>query len=350
MTPDPTLGFERDMLDQPAALAAYALAAYASSPPGIASVDFGRFDRVIMTGMGSSHYATIPLELFLCRRGLPVWRIQTSRLLEAPEMVTAGTLLWVTSQSGRSGEVIALLERLHRNRKPTIVATTNDPESPLARGADHVIDLRCGPEATVSCKSFLNTLAALYRVMAHVDGLPDEMAVSEIQQVGESLRAALAAPSPSVGALAERILKRNDRRLALVGAGADTTTALTGALILKEASKVPAEGYVGGAFRHGPMELAGPGLTVLLFGSGSPASNASLEHLSRDLCETGSIVVSISPDGFHGSEHIPVPASPPLGRLAHAMVAVQHLSVGLARGAGIVPGAFRFGQKVTAQL
>ena len=53
-------------------------------PPGIATLDLTRFDRIILTGMGSSDFMTIPLELHLARRGLPVWRLQTSRLLEMP--------------------------------------------------------------------------------------------------------------------------------------------------------------------------------------------------------------------------------------------------------------------------
>ncbi|GLS22676.1 glucosamine--fructose-6-phosphate aminotransferase [Labrys miyagiensis] len=339
-------GFEKDILDQPDALES---CAFKPLSPGIASLDFGQFDRIILTGMGSSDYVTIPLELTLARAGLPVWRIQTNRLLETPELIRDSTMLWITSQSGRSGEVVELLKRLPDGHSCTVAATTNDPNSPLAIAADYLVELHSGPEATVSSKSYLNTLAWLHRVRARFQGRPDKAAVSEIMDVAKSLRAWISAPPPYLSMLAQRTLRCPNPRLALVGTGADSATALTGALILKEASKVSAEGYVGGEFRHGPMELAGPGLTALLFGSGS-ADDATLRQLARDLSLSGSIVVTIAPTNYEGAEHVPVPDLSDFGRMAHAMCALQQLSIALARGSGFVPGEFRFGQKITALL
>ena len=346
MTSSPVAGFEQDILYQPDALE---FCASKPLPPGIASLDFGQFERIILTGMGSSDYVTIPLELMLARAGLPVWRIQTNRLLETPELIRERTLLWITSQSGRSGEVVALLKRLPSGHSCTVVATTNDPNSPLAIGADHLIELYSGSEATVSSKSYLNTLAWLNRIRAGFQGRSDKTAVAEIVEVAKSLRAWINAPPPFLSMLAQRTLRFPNPRLALVGTGADSATALTGALILKEASKVYAEGYVGGEFRHGPMELAGPGLTALLFGSGS-ADDTTLKQLARDLSRSGSIVVTVAPTNYDGAEHVPVPDLADFGRMAHAMCVLQQLSIGLARGAGFVPGEFRFGQKITALL
>jgi glucosamine--fructose-6-phosphate aminotransferase (isomerizing) len=346
MTPSSVAGFEQDILDQPQALE---FCASKPLPPGIASLDFRQFDRIILTGMGSSDYVTIPLELMLARAGLPVWRIQTNRLLETPELISDRTLLWITSQSGRSGEVVALLERLSDGHTCTVVATTNDPNSALAIKATQVIELYSGAEATVSSKSYLNTLAWLHRVQARFQGRSDRTAVLEIIDVAKSLRAWISAPPPYLSMLAQRTLGFTNPRLALVGTGCDSATALTGALILKEASKVSAEGYVGGEFRHGPMELAGPGLTALLFGSGC-ARDTTLKQLARDLSKTGSIVVVVAPINCEGAEHIAVTGLPDFGRMAHAMCVLQQLSIGLARGSGFVPGEFRFGQKVTAQL
>lgn len=345
MTPASQSGFERDILDQPAALAAYAAQPL---PPGIAELDFRAFDRIILTGMGSSDYLTLGFELLLARRGLPVWRIQTSHLLQAPEWVTPRTLLWITSQSGRSGEILALVDRVGPGRCGVVVAVTNDAGSPLARAADHRIFLQCGAEATVSSKSYVNSLGILHRVAAAVEGRDDARAADELRDLATTLRAATADAPEAVQSLAAQALDGPNPRFALVGAGEDATTALTGALILKEAAKVPAEGYLGGAFRHGPLELAGPGLTALLFGSAG--EDATLGMLARDLAATGSSVVSISPRALEGAAHIAVPAGPAVSRLAHAMVVVQHFSVALARAGGHVPGAFRYGQKITASL
>ncbi|WP_292571527.1 SIS domain-containing protein [Mesorhizobium sp.] len=201
----------------------------------------------------------------------------------------------------------------------------------------------------MSSKSYLNTLAAIHRVCAHVQGRADEAAVNEIQVLAGDLQGAIEAPPRIVSLVSERALAAPNPRFALIGSGPDAATALTGALILKEASKVAAEGYIGGAFRHGPLELAGPGLTAFLFGSGTE-EDLTLRQLAQDLSRTGSTVVAIAPRRYDGAEQIAVPPHPVCSRMAHAMIAVQHLSVSLARQAGFVPGEFRYGQKITALL
>jgi glucosamine--fructose-6-phosphate aminotransferase (isomerizing) len=339
-------GYERDMLDQPAALEAHASQ---TLPSAIASLDLARFDRIILTGMGSSDYATIPVELTLARLGLPVWRVQTGRLLEMPQLIVPRTLLWITSQSGRSGETVALIDQLLNREMLTLIATTNDPTSPLAKAADHLLLLQSGSEATVSSKSYLNTLAGFYRVGAAVTGHDDAGIVGDIRRVAASLDQRLAVTAAPAEELAARTLAGPRPRLALVGAGSDAATAMTGALILKEASKVAAEGYVGGEFRHGPMETVGAGATVLLFGSGT-ADDVTLTKLAADLIGTGTLVVSVAPQAYPGTQHIPVPNANKLERLAHAMVFVQQLSLGLARGSGLVPGEFLYGRKITSQV
>ena len=339
-------GYEQDMLDQPAALEAHVSQAL---PHAIASLDLSQFDRIILTGMGSSDYATIPFELMLARLGLPVWRIQTGRLLETPQLITARTLLWMTSQSGRSGETVALIDRLPNRQTLTLISTTNDPTSPLAAAADHLLLLQSGSEATVSSKSYLNTLAGFYRVGAALTGRDDAATIHDIRQVAAGVAQRLTMTSAMADGLATRTLAGPRPRLALVGAGSDAATAKTGALILKEASKVAAEGYVGGEFRHGPMETVGPGATVLLFGSGTP-DDVTLTQLAADLVGTGTLVVSVAPQAYPGTEHVPVPNAHELERLAHAMVFVQQLSLGLAKKSGLVPGEFLYGRKITSQV
>lgn len=317
-------------------------------PDGLAGLDLRGYDRIVLTGMGGSDHGTIPFELRLARAGLPVWRVMAGRLLETLELVTAGTLLVVTSQSGRSGEIVALLERLERRPK-AILAVTDDAASPLAAAADHVVLLVSGREATVATKSYANTLAAFHRLAGLLLEGRDGPAVDDIRAAAGSLQRHIDRGTPAVDALVARMPAGAAPRLALIGAGPDTATALAGAMVLKEAAKVAAEGYAGGAFRHGPLELAGPGLTALLFGRGSP-EEVSPNALARDLATTGSAVVTVGPAAYAGSGLVAVAGTTELERLLHGMYVVQRLSVGMARAAGLVPGAFLYGQKITAQL
>ena len=337
--------YELDMADEAAGLLRFA---EARLPGGLSGLDLKTFDRVILTGMGGSDCATIPFELRLAREGLPVWRLLSSRLLEMLALVTADTLLVVTSQSGRSGEVVALLEQLERRPK-AIVVVTNDARSPLAAAADHVVLLNSGPEATVATKTFANTVAAFHRLGALWLEKSDTAAIADIRAAAESLQAHIDRGNPGVDTLVARLPGLPSPRLVLIGGGPDAATALAGAMVLKEAAKVAAEGFVGGAFRHGPLELAGPRLTAILFGRGSP-EEVSPNALARDLAAAGGTVATIAPAAYEGSDLIAIPGATDLERLLHGMYVVQRMSVALARQAGLVPGAFLYGQKITAQL
>lgn len=319
-------------------------------PSELSSLDLTSYDRIILTGMGSSDYAAIPIERRLAKRGLPVTRIDAGQLLDVPSRVTNRSLVWGTSQSGRSGEVAALANQLVGPHKPaTMIATTNDTTSPLADMADIVLELHSGQEATVSTKSYLNTLAAQRRALAILTGESIERVDDDIRQTADEIEDLLRA-WPESNELAADAWNASRARFAFIGIGDDAATALMGALITKESSKVPVEGFVGGAFRHGPLELAGPGLTAVLFGPGN-ADDPFLPGLARDLGLAGSTVLTVGPTAYADSHHIATaPRESWFSRLAVGAVRVQLLTLAFARATGEVPGRFRFGQKITAAL
>src|SRR5512143_3778019 len=75
-------------------------------------LDRQEFDRIIITGMGASLYGGYPAWLLLAGHGLPVHWVDTAELIHyAGALITPRTLLWVISQSGRSAEIVLLLDR-----------------------------------------------------------------------------------------------------------------------------------------------------------------------------------------------------------------------------------------------
>lgn len=342
-----TSSYIDDIKEQPAALRRQA---DAPLPAALRDVDLRDHDRIILTGMGSSDYATLPIERALAAAGLPVLRIDAGQLLDVPERVTNRSLVWATSQSGRSGEVAALADRLTGSRKPALtIATTDDTTSPLAGMADIVLELHSGPEATVSTKSYLNTLAAQHRALAVLTGGDPAAVEDDIRRIADEV-ADLLAEWPDADAFAEQAWKAPRARFAYIGIGDDAATALTGALITKESAKVPVEGFVGGAFRHGPYELAGPGLTAVLFGPGVQ-DDPFLPGLAADLTRSGATVLTIGPRAYDGTGLLATPSrGGALARLAVGSVRTQLLTLAFAKATGEVAGRFRFGQKVTAAL
>ena len=120
--------------------------------------------------------------------------MSTAQLLEAQELITSDSLLWVTSQSGESGEVVALLDALRARKQPrTLLATTNELASRLAVTADIVVALESGEEGAVSTKTYVTTLAAQERVLSSLRHGDDAAVVDQISPPPTSLNALLPA-------------------------------------------------------------------------------------------------------------------------------------------------------------
>lgn len=337
--------FEDDIQEQPEALRR--LAASAALPAQVLGAVERPEQRIVLTGMGSSHFAGIPTWRRLVAAGRPAWNVDAGQLLDAPGLLGVGTTLVATSQSGASGEVAELLDRRASGAVSfdQAIGIADAADSVLAQSSDTFLPLHSGPEATVSTKSYLNTLG-VHRLFSAAALGEDQLAVrAELLLAAELVAAAIS--RVDTAELAASVAGHPRRRLAFVGWGDHAATALYSALITKESSKVAAEGYIGGQFRHGPFELAGDGLTVVLFGSSAAEPDASLRRLAEDLVASGSRVVLVGDDSVPGAVTIEVERGDGLTALMVDSVVVQLLAVDLARANGVVPGEFLFGSKIT---
>jgi glucosamine--fructose-6-phosphate aminotransferase (isomerizing) len=305
----------------------------------------GRFDRIVLSGMGGSSFATYPAWLELARHGLPAWTVETSELLHyAAELITPRTLLWLTSQSGGTAEVLALLDRLAGNRPAFILATTNEPSSPLAQAAGAVLQIHAGVEATVSTKTYLNTLAVSQLASLSLSGEPVEKGRQELAQTREGLQFFLADLEKNLNEISR--LAGYLERLFLLGRGPSLASAEAGALILKESTKFPATCISAGQFRHGPIELADEHLTLVLF-EGQPHTAELNRRLGQELAGYGATVLWVGGQAPTGTKPMPMPASSGIGLPLAEMLPVQLLSLVLARQNQVQPGTFRYIEKVT---
>ena len=308
-----------------------------------AQLDLTSFDRIVLSGMGGSHYAGYPAWLGLVDRGLPAWWIDAAELLHhAAHLVDERTLLWLTSQSGESAEIVELVHGLPTAGRPRVVALTNTPGSTLARAADHVVEMHAGAEHAVSTKTYVNTLGAFALVLATADPAP---IVRELEQAAFALdtwSASLeAAVNQATGLLGQA------RSLVIIGRGASLAAARAGALTIKEAAKTHAEALGAGAFRHGPVELAGPDLTVAVL-AGDAETSIRNRALAVDVAAYGSPVLWVGEQSPAGVSSLPSPkVDGALGRSIAEIAALQVCSLALARLRGIEPGVFRFATKVT---
>jgi glutamine---fructose-6-phosphate transaminase (isomerizing) len=334
-------GYQHDIHLQPEALERVLTAGLSADVRALLD-RVATFDRIVMTGMGASLFGQYPSFLRLADAGWPVWSIETAELLgPARGLITERTLLWITSQSGGTAEVVALLERLDV-RPAAVLGVTNDPASPLAAGSSAVLELHSGAESTVSTRSYLNTLAGSALAASHILGQqPDEDLARAPQQVADYLmdwerhKAALDRALP-------------ESTTFILGRGASLAAALTGSLIIKEAAGRSVEGLSVPQFRHGPLEMASPDLSVILL-AGVPQDHELNAAMRRDLVSFGARVVwvdtAVHPDGL-SMPNLPGPLSRPIAEI----IPLQLLSIVLAERANHEPGAFRKIGKVTRSL
>ncbi|GAA3750277.1 SIS domain-containing protein [Leifsonia bigeumensis] len=336
--------FEADILEQPAALRRLAASPLGGTPAAELVRDW---DRIVFTGMGSSYFAGIPTWRALIGTGRATWSVDTGQLLDTPGLVTERTLLVVTSQSGASGEIVELVDRIAAGQlKPQLlVGVSNDESSALAVASQLYFPLESGPEATVSTKSYLNTLAVHRYISAAFLGESSAAVTDQVLITADSVERMIG--EADLSTVATEALAIPGYRLAMVGRCDHGATALFAALITKESAKLPAEGFIGGQFRHGPFELAGDGLTAVIFGLDVTRPDPILRRLASDLVATGSSVVVVGHDELRGTVSVPAPGSFVLESLATAAVAAELLAVGLSRANGVVPGSFAYGSKIT---
>jgi glucosamine--fructose-6-phosphate aminotransferase (isomerizing) len=335
-TPNPFLS---DLLAQPEALRA-AVAGF--DPALLADLRADRYDRIVITAMGGSHFAGVPAWLSLVRAGLPVWHIDASVLLhDASELVNQRTLLWMVSQSGRSAEIVALLDKL---RPAHLVALTNDPASPLAQRADRVQLLHAGVEAVVSTKTYLNTLALTQLMALQMAGQPTDAARAELAAAADAVEAHLSAREEHQRRLAEVV--GVPERLFLLGRGASMAAVDAGALVLKEAAKINASGMSSPQFRHGPYEMADERVTALVLAGAGPAVELQ-RRLVADLRGIGARALLV---GSGQDADLPHPPASGAGLPIVEILPFQLLTFPICAATGFVAGQFRHSTKVTTAL
>ena len=212
--------------------------------------------------------------------GHNAWAVDTGQLLDNEGLVTEDTLLVVTSQSGASGEVSELLERRAAGllSPGAVVGIANDDDSPLARAADLFLPLHSGAGGDGQHQELPEHPRGPSPDPRRVRG--EDLWQVRATELGDAATAVQAViEGVDLSGVAAATATHPNRRLAYVGARDSAGTAQFAALITKESAKIAAEGYVGGQFRHGPFELAGDGLTVVIFaperGAGRPESAAA---------------------------------------------------------------------------
>ena len=252
-----------DLIEQPDALgrSIRGLSDEHDLDPLAGALRSGRWRRAVLTGMGSSFWACRPLYLRLLQAGLTPVMVETGELIHyEQDWLTPDTLVIAVSQSGRSVEIVRLLECARGQSE--IIGVTNTPGSPLATGGIATLLMHAGAEHTVSCKTYLATLLALDWLGDLLSGENREALLDQASAAVEPMREYLSQWPDHVDQLMPLLKGVED--IFVVGRGTSISAAETGGLILKESTHYHAEGLSAAAFRHGPFEMLSDSVFVLV--------------------------------------------------------------------------------------
>jgi glucosamine--fructose-6-phosphate aminotransferase (isomerizing) len=219
---------------------------------------------VSLVARGTSDHAAIHLRYLIeTELGIPAGMAAPSTVtIYGARLRWRGGLVIAVSQSGRSPDLIAVLEAARAGGALT-VTIANAAASPLALSADHLIDCRAGEERSVAAtKSYVAQLAAGAALVAAL--APDRALAAALPRLPAILRDVLEAATAVIhddAPIVEQFAA--SERSIVIGRGYEFPTALETALKLKETGRLFAEGYSSADFSHGPVVLSGPDVPVL---------------------------------------------------------------------------------------
>jgi len=178
------------------------------------------------------------------------------------------TLYIFVSQSGETADTFAALDLCKKNQVKTC-AIVNVVESSIARDADLVLPIHCGPEIGVaSTKAFLGQMLVLYLLCTKISYEQRSILkkvykkkIKDLLSLSKSTKETLNVDN-KIYNLGKDFA--NSKGSMFLGRGYSYPIALEGALKLKELAYVHAEGYPAGEMKHGPLALIEDGMPVVV--------------------------------------------------------------------------------------
>jgi glucosamine--fructose-6-phosphate aminotransferase (isomerizing) len=214
----------------------------------------------------------------------------------------------VLSQSGETSDTLAALYEARRRGQRTL-AITNVSSSTMAGVADVSMPLAAGVERAIpATKSFTCQLTVLYLLalyegvrLRRIDSAELASYIKQLQALPNLIQAQLAGWRQTMAALAGKY--SSAATFLYLGRGIHYAIAREGALKLKEASYVHAEGYPSGELKHGPNALVSDRTPLVVLATVDQDLSASVLRYEKtlqllsDMRAQGAKVIAIANHG-----------------------------------------------------
>ncbi|NKK73536.1 SIS domain-containing protein [Rhizobium leguminosarum bv. viciae] len=258
-----------------------AIVSYEAAQPMAARVaaSLKKTGRLLLIGMGGSHAVNRAVEPLYRALGVDAVALPLSEQLGQP-LPIAGRTIFVTSQSGESAEVVRWFNETGGTEET--FGLTLEGNSFLARTAPSLVGSGGTELAFAATRSLTVTFALHLAILSALGEDPD------------TALAALKAPEDHDIATALSALENvativtSGRRLQGIAEAL--------ALGLTELSRRPCFSLEGGQLRHGPMEMLGPEVGVVLF-RGMDETADLVTAMAVSAVETGAPVILFDASG-----------------------------------------------------
>jgi glutamine---fructose-6-phosphate transaminase (isomerizing) len=265
--------------------------------------------EILIAASGSSRHSGLAAEILLedlCGLAVDVeYASEYSCRGRDGQQASRHPSVLVLSQSGETSDTLAAL-REARLRGQKTLAITNAAGSSMEREADVSMPLAAGVERAIpATKSFTCQLVALYLLALYEGARVKQMDatalathIAELQALTARVEAQLDAWREQTAALARKYVSAAS--FLFLGRGIHYAIAREGALKLKEASYVHAEGYPTGELKHGPNALVSDRVPLVALATVDRARDGSVLRyektlqLLREMKEQGATVIAIA--------------------------------------------------------
>jgi glutamine---fructose-6-phosphate transaminase (isomerizing) len=320
---------------------------YTSERPRIeTAAAFLRGERpIVLIGVASAAYVCMPAEMYLGKRGISATVLGAADALYSLLPMLRASRVVINSRSGETVEIVKLAHALVEHQIP-FVALTNEPESTLARMADHWVWANTRKDELVSINVVTGMMTATLVLAAAVTGEMDALRPS-FEQLANELPIRVARAGQQAGEI--RDLLAGIRPIYLLYRGASKGAACCGRLVLEEVARTAAIAMEASEFRQGPNEVIDERFGAVVF---LPEGKQGLlnRSLADDIVRSGGRVLQVgAADGISSGPKqavFPIPTIHEALQPVLEVVPVQMLAYELAKLQGYEPGTVRYITKV----
>ncbi|MDR0361909.1 MAG: glutamine--fructose-6-phosphate transaminase (isomerizing) [Planctomycetota bacterium] len=266
---------------------------------------FKGISRIVLLAQGTAYHACMVGRNMIERVArVPTYPEYAADFRYRDPILDPSVLVIAVTQSGETMDTLHAV-RLARESGCKVLALVNAVGSSIAREADAVFYLNCGPEIGVaSTKAFTAMIAGLYflalrmgQIRETVDRQEIRRRVNDLLGIGHRLEAVLALDQ-KIRRIARKY--KDAANFLFLGRGTGWPLAMEGALKLKEVSYIHAEGYDAAEMKHGPIALVDENMPVFFIALGGRRYDKIVGNIHEVRARKGRIIALAS----HGDKAI----------------------------------------------